>query len=87
MLANSITAFNYWNIIDKELKGFLTLKDFLVLLESTAFDVSERNIDYVRKEAAIVLPQLPNELNMDSKTNIYRFRLFECLFLERCAIY
>ena len=51
-----------------------------------AFDVTEKNSNYIKNEAKNCLKNLPNEL-LDSKTNIYRFRLFEHLFMERCAIY
>ena len=51
-----------------------------------AFDVNEKSNNYVKKEANLALKHLPNELT-DMKTNIYRFRLFEWLYLERCAIY
>lgn len=51
-----------------------------------AFDVTERSNNYIKKESSTALKYLPNEL-FDTKTNIYRFRLFEWLFMERCAIY
>ena len=51
-----------------------------------AFDVTEKNTNYIKSEARVSLKNLPNEL-LDTKTNIYRFRLFEYMFMERCAIY
>ena len=72
--------------MDKEMKGYLTLNEFVELLEAMAFDVKEKSNDYVRKESSLALKYLPNELT-DMKTNIYRFRLFEWLYMERCAIY
>jgi hypothetical protein len=51
-----------------------------------AFDVTGRNIDYVKKESKTALRTLQDEL-LESKTNLLRLRLFELLFMERCAIY
>jgi len=88
MLGNRTSAFNYWKIIDKDLNGFLPFNDFLYLLEAMAFDVGDRSFNKFEKEHAIALDTLPNELmkNHDQK-NIFRFRLFEVLFMQRCAIY
>jgi len=33
MLANRVSAFNYWSLIDKDLKGFVTAKEFYDLLD------------------------------------------------------
>ena len=87
MLANRVSAFNYWRLVDPELKGFLTFKDFKYLLESVAFNVDKLSTKNVRNEFDVALNSLPNELNEDETANIFRFRLFEYLFLERCAIY
>ncbi len=51
-----------------------------------AFDITDRSNTYVKKESSLALKHLSNELT-DTKTNIYRFRLFEWLYMQRCAIY
>jgi hypothetical protein len=87
ILANRISAFNYWKIVDPKLNGFLPFNEFYYLLESMAFNVEELNIKTLNKEFQVALSFLPNELSENEKNNIFRFRLFEYLFIERCAIY
>ena len=75
-------------IVDKDLKGFLSFNEFLYLLEAMAFDVGNRSVEDFMKEHSIALESLPNEIIKHSESkNIFRFRLFEVLFLQRCAIY
>ncbi len=53
-----------------------------------AFDVGNRSVEDFIKEHSIALESLPNEIIKHSESkNIFRFRLFEVLFLQRCAIY
>jgi hypothetical protein len=86
-LANRVTAFNLFRIIDKNENGFLSQKDFLQLLEACAFDISKLNkIETMKKELKCALTNLPNEF-LEKEQNLFRFRLFELLYLERCAIY
>jgi hypothetical protein len=95
ILSNRLTAFNYWKIADPELKGFLTFQEFLSLLEAMAFNTDDKSIEGFKNEHSIALNNLPNELlnspngnNIQkSSGNIFRFRLFEYLFMQRCAIY
>ncbi len=87
MLANRISAYNYWKLVDPDLKGFMTYQDFIYLLESVAFNVDKLSQDNIKDEFAVALNYLQNELNQNNKDNIFRFRLFEFLFMERCAIY
>ena len=70
------------------MKGFLSFNEFLYLLEAMAFDVGNRSIEEFIMEHSIALESLPNEIIKQSESkNIFRFRLFEVLFLQRCAIY
>jgi len=87
MLANRISAYNYWKLVDHDQKGFMTFQDFSYLLESVAFNVDKLNQENLKDEFAVALNYLQNELNQNNKDNIFRFRLFEFLFMERCAIY
>jgi hypothetical protein len=58
------------------------------LLEALAFDVSDTSIAKLEQDNSIALNNLPNELSKtDKDKNIFRFRLYEYLFMERCAIY
>jgi hypothetical protein len=83
-----VSALNYWKIIDKESKGFLTLKEFNYLLEALAFYIGDESFNHLAKEHSSANDILPNELvaKLDTK-NIFRFRLFEFIFMQRCAIY
>ncbi len=87
MLANRLSAYNYWKLVDKDLNGFLPFNNFVYLLESMAFNVEHLNNKTVLKDFNVALSYLPNELSESEKSNIFRFRLFEFLFMERCAIY
>lgn len=87
VLANRVTAFSFWNIIDKDLKGFITFNELVYLLESVAFDVDNLTQDNIMKNYPTAFAFLQNELLDNEKTNIFRFRLFEYLFMERSAIY
>jgi len=51
-----------------------------------AFDFEERDLDSIQKEFKTVLSRTKNEF-LGQKTEIFRFRLFELIFLERCALY
>ncbi len=74
--------------MDKDLKGFLPFNEFLYLLESMAFDLGDRSLAHFEKENLLALDNLPNELiKQQEQKNIFRFRLFEILFMQRCAIY
>ena len=53
-----------------------------------AFDVGDRSFNKFQKEHSFALDSLPNELiKQQDQKNIFRFRLFEMLFMQRCAIY
>ncbi len=53
-----------------------------------AFEVGDRSMAHFEKEHSIALDYLPNEITkQNDKKNIFRFRLFEVLFMQRCAIY
>ena len=86
-MANRVTAFNLFRILDKNGNGFLSQKDFLQLLEACAFDISKlNNMDLMKKDFSCSLANLPNEF-FKVEQNLFRFRLFELLYMERCAIY
>ena len=86
-MANRVTAFNLFRVLDKSENGFLSQKNFLELLEACAFDHYKlKKIDSMKNNFACALTNLPNEF-LDIKQNLFRFRLFELLYMERCAIY
>jgi len=51
-----------------------------------AIDVTDMNMDKFKEEFEVVMSRVPNEF-LGVQTELYRFRLFELIFLERCAIY
>lgn len=89
ILANRVSAFNYWSIIDSDMKGYLYFNQFCDLLEACAFN-RPMNLSELESECESTLVFLPNEFDkstVQDELNIFRFRLFENLFLEQCAIY
>ena len=87
LLANRITAFNFWTMVDKNKQGFLEFDDFIELLEATAFDVDTLNSENFQNEFVCTLSFLKNEFLETLNQELFRFRLYEYLFMERCAIY
>ena len=51
-----------------------------------AFEFENKDNKTIQNEFKSVLTRLPNEF-LGQKTEIFRFRLFELIFLERCAYY
>ena len=85
-ISHRLSAFNYWSVIDQNLKGFLTHKPFIQLLEAVSLDVRGKTHDQIKSEFSSITKRLKNEFNEDSSV-IYRFRFFEYIFLQRCALY
>jgi hypothetical protein len=52
-----------------------------------AVDIGDGSLNKFEKDHSVALDNLPNELVKNQDKNIFRFRLFEVLFLQRCAIY
>ncbi len=65
--------------------GFMTYKDYSSLLNAMAFPMDNVTQNQFIEQYSPTLTQLKNELTKES--NIFRFRLFELMFMERCAIY
>ena len=86
-MANRLSAFNLWKIVDTNKQGHIPIYTFIELLEACAFEEIKNHEELV-KEAEIALQFLPNELKKEEcSSNLYRFRLFEYLFMERCALF
>ncbi len=81
LFSNRISAFNLWRQIDKSKNGFLPFSQFNELLNACAFE-EYTSQEEMMNDAETALEFLPNE----RKYNHLRFRLFESLFLERCAL-
>lgn len=85
-MANRLSAFNLWKIVDSDKQGHVPFNSFAELLEACAFEEIRSHEELV-KEADIALQFLPSEIKKEeSSNNLYRFRFFEYLFLERCAL-
>ena len=70
------------------MKGFLTHSSFIQLLDAVSIDAKDKTHDQIKKEFNSILARLKFDFNDDdSSTIIYRFRLFEYIFLQRCALY
>ena len=81
LFANRITAFNLWRQIDTKKNGYLSFPAFQDLLSACAFDDYNSKDDFY-KDIETSLKFLPKEKDL----GVFRFRLFETLFLERCAL-
>ncbi len=51
-----------------------------------AFDIKDKDITFITSEFENILAKIPNEF-LGIQNEIFRFRLFELIFLERCALY
>lgn len=91
LMANKISAFNYWSIIDKKLEGNINIEDFAYLLSACKIN-NICNGNHFNSE---------EEINKYSSINVYNtkengirltqnslptYQIFEYLFMENCML-
>ena len=86
IFANRLSAFNLWKVADFNKQGYLSFSQFSDLLETSAFE-TPRNVEELISECETTFEFIPKEISLNANENVYRFRLFENLFLERCALH
>jgi len=82
IFSNRITAFNLWRLVDTNKKGFISFTQFKILLSACAFE------EYNSKEEFFTDNYTVFEFIGDDekKNDFMSFRLFEYIFLEKCAL-
>lgn len=86
ILANRITAFNLWKQIDVKRQGFLPFNKLKDLLEACAFDYYKDSEEFEKDIKETTEDILKEDIELIQKNQICRFKLFEYIFLERCAL-
>jgi hypothetical protein len=82
IFSNRISAFNLWKLIDINKKGFISFTQFNILLSACAFEVYNTKDEFLKDNQTICEIIKDDEKEHD----FISFRLFEYIFLERCAL-
>jgi len=84
ILASELAAYTYWISIDKELKGYMSIKDFAEFMKIFRMAVPSNEKDFTN-EFKFALGFMHNEFTRDisESESIVRFDLMRHIFLER----
>jgi hypothetical protein len=84
LLASEIAAYTYWTSIDKDLKGYMSLKDFGEFMKIFRMAVPNREKEF-KDEFKFALGFMQNEFDRDisEADAIVRFDFMRHIFLER----
>jgi len=84
ILASEIAAYTYWVSIDKECKGYMSIKDFSEFMKIFRMAVPD-NEKGLTNEFKFALSYMPEEFTRDisESESIVRFDLMRYIFLER----
>jgi len=85
LLGDEISCFGFWNLVDSQLNGYLTFKQFEILLKMFRFEIQPYNLEEVKKEFKSLIFESKQEIRAkDSQDDlIFRFDFARRLFLER----